>query len=268
MLLTVGWSWCVMTELKNSIPQDGDQVNSVADQGSLPSLDNIPHSNAWNSQQKRIFQRSMSWCIEAKGRGCQLFWVMLSTAPGGDASKLGRHFQELRRRVEREYHYEVEYFSVRTREGLGVLHMIWAIKAERAVWIPQAWLADEWEKIHGARVVWIKRMGGHGRDVKKVSRYMVSQYLADQKALVHASWSWWRSRVAIARAWVEFKKLVRPYMERDVGVCIVVGSCVSICEVTYQEMLASWEKLLTVGECVVANLICFMSGRGVEARLR
>ncbi len=257
-----------MDQSKGSLPQDGDQVKAIAGQGSPPSLDKDSYSGAWSRMQKRVFQRSMSWCIEARGRGCQLFWVMLSTAPGGDASKLGKHFQELRRRIEREFKYELEYFSVRTREGHGVLHQIWAIKAERAVWIPQAWLADQWEKIHGARVVWIKRMGGRGRDVKKVSRYMVSQYLAGQKALVHASWSWWRSRVAIARAWVQFKKIVRPYMERDMGVCIVVGQLVSVCSVTYREMLDAWEKLLTVGECVVANLICFMSERSIEARLR
>ena len=83
-------------------------------------------------KQRRVFQRLVSWCFEAKSRDCQLSRVDLTTAVGGPAHLLRRHLQELRRRVERDLGYKgIETFVVETSEGNGVLHMVWAWAGSR-----------------------------------------------------------------------------------------------------------------------------------------
>lgn len=80
----------------------GAEAGASAPAPPQPSLVLYGHSSArkvWTRQQKRIFQRLTSWCMEATGRGCQLVRVDLTTANGGEAGKLRRHQQELRRRV-------------------------------------------------------------------------------------------------------------------------------------------------------------------------
>ncbi len=75
--------------------------------------------------------------------------VDLTTAVGGDAFKLRRHLQELRRRVERDLGFnDLRLFVIETSEGNGVLHMVWAWRGSRSFFIEQEWLSQEWEKIH------------------------------------------------------------------------------------------------------------------------
>jgi hypothetical protein len=142
---------------------------------------------------------------------------MLSTAKGGDANKLSRHHAELRRRVERVYGFTgLQFFQVQTSEGNGVLHVYWAWKAPegyrgRPFIIPQAWLSEQWEKIHGAPYVWISRLKLGGRSSRRVTRYVVTQYVVNQEkegqsCLVHMSWSWKRTfGFPLVKMWEAFK---------------------------------------------------------------
>lgn len=188
----------------------------------------------------------------------------LTTAKGGDASLLRRHLQELRRRVERHHRFKgVEVFAVETTEGNGVLHMVWAWVGQRSFYLPQAWLSDEWAEIHGAPVVWVQRMGTSRTDAKRVSRYFAVQYLADQRgALVRMSWSWKRSRVAIAKAWKHLQKLAsvtfqdgtwssgRPKYRRE--------WCYSMADV-----IAAWQSLLVDGWAMLGDTLIEIRGRDV-----
>jgi hypothetical protein len=62
--------------------------------------------------------------------------------------------------VEREFGFKgIEQFVLETTEGNGVLHMVWAWRGARSFYVPQAWLSEQWEKIHGAPVVWVRKMG-------------------------------------------------------------------------------------------------------------
>jgi hypothetical protein len=132
----------------------------------------------------------MSFCYERLGQGAQLLRVDLTSSPDSIPGTLSRHFQELRRRVQRVYGYDVRAFIVQTKEGqpAGVLHMIWAISQSKAVWIDQKWISDQWENIHGAKVAWISRLPHNG--VKNVARYFSCQYLAGQESIVRISWPW------------------------------------------------------------------------------
>ncbi len=142
---------------------------------------------------------------------------MLSTAPGGDADKLANHHDRLLKLIEREFGFVgIQHFFVRTDEGHGVLHCLWGYRGPGTFYIPQAWLSKQWKRIHGAEVVWIKkaRLGNRGR--RGLGRYLVSQYVAGQSALVSTGWSWKKTfGFPYVKVWARFRKMLagRPYRE-------------------------------------------------------
>jgi hypothetical protein len=80
---------------------------------------------------------------------------------------------------------DVLIFSVRTSEGNGVLHELWAWiapegKKSRSFHVPQRWLSKHWAQIHGAPYVWIKKYKYGENSQKRLPRYMVAQYVGDQ----------------------------------------------------------------------------------------
>ncbi len=156
-------------------------------------------SQEWSRKQKRGYQRirSLLWFWEC--HGFQVLWIMLSTAPGGDASKLSYRHKLLRQRIERLLGYVgLEHYQVRTAEGNGVLHIFWAWKprpGERArrFWIDQGWLSDQWQEIHGASYVWVGAYKPGRKSRNRLGRYVITQYVQDQCGYVNMCWSWKRS---------------------------------------------------------------------------
>jgi len=143
-----------------------------------------------------------------QGDGYTLAWLCLTSAPGSDSGLLSYHHRQLRQWVEREYDYPgIQHIQVRTAEGFGVLHTLWAWKGKRRFWIPHSELSGAWERFHGAPVVWIKRVGKRSLDAKRVSSYCVSQYCVGQSFL-RMSWSWRRGLGgAVVRTWNELKRV-------------------------------------------------------------
>jgi len=204
-------------------------------------------------KQKRQYQRQLSWLTEAGGRNLQLFRLDLTGSDVSDASLLRRHWQELRRRIKRRYGLYLDCFVVETSEGNGVLHLVVGVAQGRAAWIDQKFLSAEWEKIHGAFIVSIKRMGGKKKDRRCVSFYMVTQYMKNQgeggSALVRYSWSWWHARIKIGRGWTDFKRIVR-FIRYRVGRDLRKAGRESMGfykNVPFPEVIAAWESLLTSG---------------------
>jgi len=184
------------------------------------SLDNNGQSRTprqpWTKKQKRIYHRVNSVLTYWEAHGYQIRWVMLSSSEASDARLLARHHKELLRRVGRQLRFlNVEWFYVITREGFGVIHAFWAWRpgdgeGQRVFWVGQAWLAERWEAIHKARVVWIAAYKSAGRSRRLVSRYVVTQYVAEQDALVRMGWSWGRTfGIPLARYWQSFKAVYR-----------------------------------------------------------
>jgi hypothetical protein len=177
--------------------------------------------------------------------------VDLTTADGGRADLLRKHLQEFRRRIERDLGFKgIEMFIVETTEGNGVLHMVWAWQGGREFIIEQRWLSEQWEKIHGARIVWIPRMRLSKEDIRRVGRYFALQYLSDQRgALKRISWSWKRSRFALEKTWSFMAKQFRLRSKESTWCGVNPG----LVDVTFQDLLIAWEKLLEHGWCVLGS---------------
>jgi hypothetical protein len=217
-------------------------------------------SSGWSKKQRRVFQRLVSWCYEAKSRDCQLSRVDLTTGVGGPAHLLRRHLQELRRRVERDLGYKgIETFVAETSEGNGVLHMVWAWAGSREFIIDQRWLSEVWAKIHGAPIVFIRRMNLAKDSIRRVGRYFALQYLADQRgALVRMSWSWRRARFAIGKGWkfmcralwqINRERQARDWRDQP--------------DLPFSDLLIASENLLTRGWCVLGSSIFVSQDRQV-----
>jgi len=171
-----------------------------------------PARRRWSRQQKRVYQESLSYLTYWQTHGHMVLWVMLSSATPGGLEALTRHFQRLREEIERKLGYRgLEFLAVKTREGNGVLHLYLAWAGPRLFYVPQPWLSQTWERIHGARVVWVKKVKTGKAHQVRLSRYLVSQYLANQDALVRLSASSRRTfGFGVRTCWAEFRKRTLP----------------------------------------------------------
>jgi hypothetical protein len=111
----------------------------------------------------------------------------------------------------------LEYVCVDTLEGHGVLHMIWAWKdpnprKRASFYVPFDWLQEQWNGIHGAFHVNVKRIGSADKDARRLSRYIVAQYCGDQDGLVRLSQS--RMEVSLSRMREALLRQLRALPER------------------------------------------------------
>jgi hypothetical protein len=162
----------------------------------------------WGKKQKRQYQRLMTLLYRWEVMNLSIVRLDLTTAVGGDPKLLTNHFETLRRRIEKRIGKRVHYWWVQTLEGNGVLHTLMA--AEGSLFVEQEWLSEEWEAIHGAKIVYIKRYKKGWYSRNKVSKYLVAQYMAGQSGTVRMGWSWKRTfNIPISKAWKMFCRLFR-----------------------------------------------------------
>jgi hypothetical protein len=162
----------------------------------------------WGKKHRRQYQRLMTLLYRWEAMGLSIIRLDLTTAVEGDPKLMTKHYQALRRRIEKKIGKRVHYWWVQTKEGNGVLHTLMA--AEGSLYIEQEWLSDEWERIHGAAIVYIKRYKKGFYSRRRVSKYLVSQYLAGQLGNVRMGWSRKRTfNIPIAKTWKLFCKLFR-----------------------------------------------------------
>jgi hypothetical protein len=214
---------------------------------------------AWNRKQwstrRAVMDRLRLW----QSSGYQCLWVTLTSAPTSSAKRLRANFQTLRKRIERQRGFSgVEYVCVDTREGHGVLHMIWAWKdpnpAKRATfYIPFEWLQAAWRDIHGAFHVNVKRIGGEDQDARRLSRYIVAQYCGDQNALVRLSQS--RAPYPLARMRSQLLRVIKGLPERyEFGNRLSQGLSPGEFDRAFNQFLwsgfrRSWEALVRSRSC-------------------
>ena len=186
-------------ESSGSGAQDAPRSGATAPAPFLDKGDrNVPDGSVrprWNRKQwftrRAVMDRLRLW----QSSRYQCLWVTLTSSPRSQAKRLRADFQALRKRIGRELGFkDFEYVCVDTREGHGVLHMIWAWKdpnpAKRAsFYIPFEWLQASWTSLHGAFHVNVKRIGNEDKDARRLSRYIVAQYCGGQDALVRLSQS-------------------------------------------------------------------------------
>ena len=208
-------------DLERVAPRSG----ATARGGAPPFLDkecgNVPRGTSrpsWSRKQwmtrRAVMDRLRYW----QSMGYQCLWVTLTSAPDSPKERLRKDFQILRKRMDRDLGYSgLEYVCVDTLEGHGVLHMIWAWKdpnprKRASFYIPFDWLQEQWNGIHGAFHVNVKRIGSADKDARRLSRYIVAQYCGDQDGLVRLSQS--RMEISLSRMREALLRLLRGLPER------------------------------------------------------
>lgn len=168
----------------------------------------------WSRRQYSCYQALRSIDRLREVDGWQALRVDFTSPASSEPEILTDHFEELRRRIARRWGYRnMCHFFVRTSEGpgAGVLHgfLYWRPAAGerwRSFSIPWAWLSQEWEKIHGAWNVSVKRFPYRGEGGRAAClRYIVNQYVAGQSGYVRYFYSWRRlAGFPIKRLWGMF----------------------------------------------------------------
>jgi hypothetical protein len=111
------------------------------------------------------------------------WWMTFTSSPQSPQDRLRRDFQAWRKRLARHLGVEpseVAYCMVDTREGHGVLHAVVAFPPGVGAWLEFGELGDWWQEIHGARQVKFKRVGKGDGDVRRLSTYLIAQYMVSQ----------------------------------------------------------------------------------------
>jgi hypothetical protein len=139
--------------------------------------------------------------------------------------------------------------------------MVWAWQGDREFIVDQRWLSNQWAEIHGAPIVWIRRMNLSKQDIRRVGRYFALQYLSDQRgALKRISWSWKRSRFALGKTWSFMVKQFKARSKYSSWCGVNSG----LVEVSFQDLLVAWEDLLSRGWCVLGSTLFSVEGREVK----
>lgn len=143
----------------------------------------------------------MSGITYQNARGNVLRFLTLTTSKAC-TSGLQRDFRILKMRIKRRYG-TFEYIRIRTNEGNGVLHILFV-----GCYIPQTWLSRNWQEIHNSQVVDIRSASR----TKGLGRYVVSQYLSDQRcSFLRYSWSWG----FVYRGFVKYWKWIRSIYNKN-----------------------------------------------------
>jgi hypothetical protein len=190
----------------------------------------------WSKKQKRCYHRLNSILIFWQAFDYQILRVDLTSSKESKLEDIRKNHRALRRKIEREFGFEaIEDFVVETSEGVGaVLHCVWAWKPKEetedvSFYIPYEWLSKEWLRIHKAWSVSIKRYEKESAFTRRrVSRYVVSQYVSGQSGFVRYSYSWKRTfGFSLVKFWNAFKDYWLNYAGTD-----------------YKEMIWLWEMFL------------------------
>jgi hypothetical protein len=178
-------------------------------QGSSLLVLNYGDSSTLGRKRRSTYQRLMTLLTRWEHQRRSIIRMDLTTPKGSDPSKLFDRFEELIRRIKQKTGVaDIQYWKMTTREGNGVIHSILA--GDVSLYVDQKWLSEEWEKIHGAIIVYVKRYRSGSLSRGRVSRYLVSQYMAGQDAQAHVSWTWKTTfNVPIVKFWKQFKAASR-----------------------------------------------------------
>jgi hypothetical protein len=109
--------------------------------------------------------------------------MTFTSSPQSPPDQLRADFQAWRKRLARLLEVdptEVQYAMVDTAEGHGVLHAVVAFPPGVGTWLNYKVLGEWWQEIHGARQVKFKPVVYGDGSVRRLSQYIVSQYMVTQ----------------------------------------------------------------------------------------
>lgn len=134
---------------------------------------------------------------------------MTLTSSNTSKHPIKKSFDILRKRIARAK-YEKDgflgfkfnrYFCLRTSEGNTVLHIVYW-----GQYIPQRWLSRTWNKIHGAKIVDIRKCYSNRRKVNGLVGYLLSRYLQNQP-IERMSYGWRWAWLGFCKSWTKFKQI-------------------------------------------------------------
>jgi len=135
----------------------------------------------WSGKQKKAFARCLDGLRKANLLGLNVRFLTLTTpacngeALSNDEKKefIQLQWRKLYGKLKKNDSYDIdEYFSVRTSEGNGVIHIVFT-----GDYIPFNYIMEEWVKINGTPFIWICDPYKKFNDDRAVARYFVSQYV-------------------------------------------------------------------------------------------
>jgi hypothetical protein len=112
-----------------------------------------------------------------------LWWATLTSSPQSPRGRLRADFQAWRKRLARQLSIDpadIQYAMVDTREGHGVLHLVLSLPRGVGEWLDYRVIGEWWREIHGARQVKFLRVKSGDGSVRRLSQYIVSQYMVSQ----------------------------------------------------------------------------------------
>lgn len=154
----------------------------------------VRRKNAYSRKNSRAYHRIISGLMRAQGKLERVSFLTLTSSPNSDFSKINEHFGLLVKRIEYNYGFKMQYVKVKTKEGYGVLHVLFRVdsyrlpkKVKKGSRLPEKmlgfvhkhWLQKNWFEIHGAFMVEIHSLKGKESE-REVANYVVGGYLSKQ----------------------------------------------------------------------------------------
>ncbi len=160
-----------------------NNINNIEDK----RLKEWKKRKSWN--QKLVNYSMLQWM----GEGLLLVWLTLTSSLSSNPKLLRYNFKKFRYRIEAEHGWpknSIKYRCVETLEGNGVLHIVLALPcAPKSVWVDFKAMHRWWLELHGAKQLKWVEVGGSMVDAKKLSIYILAQYVGNQHAIVRFSGS-------------------------------------------------------------------------------
>ena len=142
---------------------------------------------SYSDKQRRCYRNCLQGLIRAMNFHQRCSFLTLTSGRGFDVRRLCQCFQTLRKRVYHHWGFLMQYLSVRTSEGNGVLHVVFVGEYINSVWLSKTWS----EITHGiSKIIKIKEIRLDKKThCKSMARYM-TQYMAGQQKFQRFSRSW------------------------------------------------------------------------------
>lgn len=207
-------------------PEDKSSQRVYVHNGEVKVFDCNTRRNATEKEfhlsraEKRRYHRLISGLNVGAGQNEHERFMTLTTAKGVQRN-INKSFDALKKRIHRAtlkkdgFHgFKFNrYFKLKTAEGNDVLHIVY-----RGRYIPQKWLSKVWADLHqGSFIVDIREL--HWRKgTKKLTRYLIVNYLQSQKTLrMSYGWKWvwlgfcksWEHIKFVYSHWLNFKLRLR-----------------------------------------------------------
>jgi hypothetical protein len=166
---------------------DSPEGCAAAPRGAPPILDdkcqNVPLRGGFTRKHYRVRARIRDFMRLHRYQGRILWWCTLTSSPDSPGGRLRADFQAWRKRLSHLLGLPeagIQYAMVDTLEGHGVLHFVLSFPPGVGAWLDYGRLGESWQELHGARQVKFKRIRQGDGDTRRLSHYLVSQYMVRQ----------------------------------------------------------------------------------------